>query len=515
MQLGFAGSRQLWDDAAPPPLDAAHLEQRLTTLLAERLTQFCAQLSLGPEHVVCGISQIAVGADAVFTRALQSLHWPQRIFLPQTRDQFLNAAGSGGPDFTPEQRQATERLLASPHIIQERVVSDSPDRETRFRDVNLEIAHVSDCVVCLLRASAADAPSLTRSLIDSTLARGRPVLELIVHLEQGEPRLEERFHPGEFTPPVLPEPLGTISTERACHDIEALRRLGSDEARRLQGRFRSGVAITTLTHLLATVLALAALVGHHLGWHAAVIGLLLVELICLGWGLRVHHELHHSKTVQHWALWRLVVQLADSVRAVGSRHLYLSYLYGLSFPGDLRPLLRTISLRHLQATRGAAAAPGDWRMDRDRYVAQRIDDAARGQLPYYTRQAAQARRQRTTARRWFWGASLAAMLMTTTKLLLPAVEGLLGHAPHVVPDVLGAFAVLLPLAAVAALSLAAAHDLDARANVYAEMQRYLERQRQALRGAVDARDYDRLLLETESRLLGETVNWYARRAYLS
>ena len=67
--------------------------------------------------------------------------------------------------------------------------------------------------------------------------------------------------------------------------------------------------------------------------------------------------------------------------------------------------------------------------------------------------------------------------------------------------------------AVAALSLAAAFDLEARKHTYNDMLVILRSQHKLLNEASTAREFGRLVLETESRLLGETVNWYSRRSF--
>jgi len=73
--------------------------------------------------------------------------------------------------------------------------------------------------------------------------------------------------------------------------------------------------------------------------------------------------------------------------------------------------------------------------------------------------------------------------------------------------------ILLPVLAVAALSLAAAFDLEARRHTFKEMHEFLERQTRHLTEAASEREFAKLLLETESRLLGETVNWFSRRSF--
>jgi len=79
--------------------------------------------------------------------------------------------------------------------------------------------------------------------------------------------------------------------------------------------------------------------------------------------------------------------------------------------------------------------------------------------------------------------------------------------------ILGCFAIIYPVIAVAALSLAAAFDLEAKKHTSEERVAFLERQTGLLESAATAREFAKLLIETESRLLGETVNWHARRSF--
>jgi hypothetical protein len=63
------------------------------------------------------------------------------------------------------------------------------------------------------------------------------------------------------------------------------------------------------------------------------------------------------------------------------------------------------------------------------------------------------------------------------------------------------------------MSLAAAFDLEARLHTYEEMVRFLESQRRWLAEACTEFEFASLVRETESRLLGESVTWYSRRAF--
>jgi hypothetical protein len=90
---------------------------------------------------------------------------------------------------------------------------------------------------------------------------------------------------------------------------------------------------------------------------------------------------------------------------------------------------------------------------------------------------------------------------------------LIAHHMDDFSQLLGSFAIIMPVLAVAALSLAAVLDLEARKHTYQEMVEFLEQQLEYLNSAETEPEFARLLLETESRILGETANWYSRRSF--
>jgi hypothetical protein len=157
-------------------------------------------------------------------------------------------------------------------------------------------------------------------------------------------------------------------------------------------------------------------------------------------------------------------------------------------PGELRPLLRTLNVLHLQGRR--ALDPAGWKARRDRYVSERLKQPKKGQIDYYDGELAGARGRLKLARGAFYIGSGGAVVAT-----------------------LGFLAVLLPVVAMAALSLAASLDLEARTHIYEEMLDFLKAQTALLNQAGSENEFAALAVETESRLLGETANWYARRAF--
>jgi hypothetical protein len=235
---------------------------------------------------------------------------------------------------------------------------------------------------------------------------------------------------------------------------------------------------------------------------------------CFATGFGVHEYLHRSHALERWALFRLVTEVVRSVREIGGFHVYLEHLFTLPFPSALRPLLRTISVLHLHST--SASGHESWEKTRTAYVEKRLDaETDDGQIKYHTATGAAASTARSMARNVFVAAAVLAFSATLVKLLV--ILGAISvedHAAEQLTALMGGCAIVLPLVAVGALTLAAAFDLEARQHTSEEMLDFLRHQRELLVTASSPREYGRLLIETESRLLGETVTWYARRSFV-
>jgi hypothetical protein len=518
VQLGFAGSRHLFNSQAHPDVDAERFHSAVEVFLTDRLKRRQAELGLKPWQFLCGISSAAIGGDTVFSRACRALQIPQRVFLPQERIAYLDAEGGNErPDFAPAEKDVARELLSSPHVIQERVVSDSFDRRTRFEDVNLEIVRVSDALVCLLGEEPGGKPGGTNDLIQQARTRGRAVLEIRVSVKDGQPQFAETWHSREsFRLPELPRVLASAgpsavvqvpSTSSVADYCQTLKDFGSRQAAWQQKLFNALAAVIIGTHVLATILAVIALTIHGLG---VIPWLLGFEMVLLAGGLGMHHYLHWSQARQVWAVSRLVAEVARSVTAVGPLHVYLEYLFTLPFPPELRPLLRTISVLHLRSTRGDSTP---WQKTRDSYVDRRLTSET-GQIPYYRDAGATAEKWLRILHRAFVVCSVTAFVATFLKVLvifhaIPVAHAYEGTAS----SILGGLAIVMPVLAVAALSIAAALDLEARKHTYKEMLEFLEQQVKFLHDASFQREFARLLLETEARLLGEITTWFSRRSF--
>lgn len=520
IHVGFAGARELFDATRHPQADPEEVSAAVGEALRSALKDMPGQLGLlGEPCFFCGLSSMAAGGDLLFSEACRGNGWLQRIFLPQPVDAFLEAIGPGGADFATAERERARQLLESPHVVQERMVTAATGRQQRFREVNLELARASDVVIGLLRADQPSVPGGSGELLELAAKNGIPALELRVHLAAGRPAwVESTWHRREqFSAPQLPEVLrsaGSLAFSAGLAPdvdqvVSQLRRLGGEGANRLRFSFRRSALIIVGGHVLATVLAVLALKLHG-DW---VAWLIAIELVLLLAGFLVHWLLHHSEVVGRWATLRLVAEAARSVEASRNSPAEQQHLVELPFPAEFRPLLRTLSLLHLQARRPLRNQP--WEHQRDEYLRRRLAGPDAGaQIPYRQNTRDRAEFWSGLSRRAFIAASGMAIVSVLVKLLLhwhwlPVEKGIAGE----IEAWAGALAIVLPVVAVATVSLAAAFDVEARKHDSDEMLEFLQRQQALLENAETAGEFHRRLAETESRLLGEAVTWHSRRSF--
>ena len=525
VQLGFAGSRRLFADDPADPTKLARRHTAVEQHLIQQLERLRDELRLESNHFLVGISAMACGADTLFSRACRNMSpqpIPQRILLPQHREQFLSAVGSDGiPDFTADERAEVESLLAESHIVQEMVVSHSADRNARFQETNVEILRVSDVIICLLRHDAAGKPGGTNELLERAKQRGTPVLEIRVGLDNGSLTFDERWHNLDadhpFQLPRLPEELAHESVRIAIEPLPSraefckpLEKLVSKQAAFHQKLFKFAAVTIIATHILATLCATLALSLHEHGSEhgpGPIPLLLVIELLLLGAGFGIHWHLHHSHAARVWALARLVAELARSLRAIGPHHVYLEHLFRLQLPHRFRHLLRTLSALHLRSTWPDRMAA--WEPRRDAYLKERVDH----QIRFYSDRLPEDERRLRNCQWAFTLCSILAIVATLTKLVcLFQVPDVIESSKETWLVTLGTLAIVLPVLAVGGLSWAAALDCEARVETFGEALSFLKRQRAFLEQATSATEFNRLLLETETTLLGETANWFSRRS---
>jgi hypothetical protein len=295
-------------------------------------------------------------------------------------------------------------------------------------------------------------------------------------------------------------------------DVSALCRPLKDLAQRqaswLRMLFRAAALLVIGAHVLATTLAAFALKAHGpiLPW------LLALELLFLASGFGIHHLLHHSRATRIWGMARLAAEVGESVTALMGVAGRLSYLFKLPMPPSLNPLLETLNVAHMHTARKGPTVA--WRDRLKEYVTARLTNPKTGQIAFYESSLARAKRHLLATRITFLAGAGGAFLAALAKLLLV----LFASPEHEEPagffaNLLGVLTVVLPVIAVAGLSLASSFDLEARAHTYGEMLDYLKSQQRHLEQAESEREFAALALETETRLLGAAATWYSRRAF--
>ncbi len=523
VQLGFAGPRHLLQHQPA----GAQTTQQLRAELKAVLTGLRQQLQLGPNRFFTGVSQLAVGADMLFTELLAELDWPQRILLPQPRAEFLSAIGTQGPDFQPAEAEQAQLLFASPHIVEERAVSTAATRRDRFEETNLHILDEADVLVCMVVQGSEPRKGGTSDLVARAVARQKPVLVLTLHSAGAEADTGPLFtqewrgpspsaallnlphcvqHAGQAValPADLLPGLGPF--------VDVVKQAGSQRAgrRRVDFQFAAGVVIGT--HVVATLAALLALkLPTNCLWMVALVVLLLAgELALLGWGYLTHRRLHDEHATRDWAMARLCAEVARSARGLRGMPMALDHLRQLPLPPELQALTKTLNVLHLRDN--ASAAAPDLEALRQRYLQERLRDGVSGQEPYYTNNKRVAHRYINRASKTFGWLSLLAFAATLSKVVILGLA--LGGGWAVWKEFAGPLAILFPVAAVGVMSMATAMDWDARSHTFADMHLFVQRQGRYIESAASLRELTTLVLQTESRLLGETLNWFGRRAYV-
>jgi hypothetical protein len=376
-----------------------------------------------------------------------------------------------------------------------------------------------------LREGSVGKPGGTEDLVARAVQRGKPVLVVHVGMADGKPAFTERWRLPErcgSTPALpaealelprtlkgVPLPAGDGKASLIERYAAAVKGVASAAAAGMQAKFKLMVKLIIGTHIAAMVLAAVVMGFGRFDWPFMPV-LLLLELVMLAVGLWVHHLLHNSRASHYWAEARLLAEVTRSVLAVGKLHLYLEYLFSLPFPGAVRPMLRTINVLQLRCTRHDRE---DWRAKRDLYVKQRLAIRGNGQLDFYQRRKGESAGQLKHLHIAFHVCWIVAFLSTSSKLVLHHWLEQQAATGEVLIGLLGTLAIVMPVLAAGALSLAGAMDLEAQEHTYREMLEFLEQQEMNLNGAGSERDYAALVLETESALLGETANWFSRRSF--
>lgn len=535
VQLGFSGARDLFPGISDPQRRARFTEA-LTVQVGEKLSQLRnrPELHLHGGHVLVGIAQMAVGGDWVFADACAQANIPLRVFLPQPRDEFLAGREARPPfaeDFTPAQREQALQRLQRAGVVQQRVASLAAERAARFAETDVEILRAADIAVILQpkHADGLGKPGATNAFAEQALRSGKPLYALTFWIDENQqlhlydelryPR--DRRWPAPYLPTVIPEPaLGLddlaprVAAQCAALAQQSRMQCERDSARQI--RRPIGLALLAFATLLLIHL-FGDRSSHAPAWLALLFAtLLLPPVVALLWQAFSMKPSAPALHRQHWTDLHLAAELARSALAftpvptdgasegmvsVGQPH-DLAFLLQPTLPTGHRALAQTLAIAHLCRMR--TEKPMSWEASRDRYLRERLEQPSTGQLALYRDKLHQIRRHvRAVSIQAALAGGLATLVLLAV-LLLPAPALPLAAA-------LSSLALLLTLMALVLRAQRCVLKHQLRVSAAGELLKRLESLAQQLQRAPSEWEFLILQSETESCLLGATLDWYRWR----
>jgi hypothetical protein len=472
--VGFSGHRQLADSVGP----------------ARAISAAVAELRREAPGDWIGLSSVASGSDQLFVQQIlgQDLSW--HAILPLPRAQFKE-------DFTPEEWGTAERFLARADHV--RVVGENASREDGYLDCGMETVNDSDVLIALWDGSAARGKGGTAEVVEYATALGKPVLVIDAAtfairkinwkaLDQHDDSLFELNR----LPDAVEQPVGET---KALGNINLFMQKCDAAATLRAPQFRRLIASTVMLHVLATVLAAAAL-AYEL--HAAALP--WIKLLCLLGALAVALELRrrgHSNS--SWVRCRLAAEFCRSAIATWGLPRAAPLFQDLNLP-VVRGLTRSLHILHSRSTVATPMSIGDFKRN---YLVQRIDD----QIAYYQRQEGRALPQFTRLKVGFWITTILAIACTLAYAVAQTwhfelAEPLVSSVFHFLP-------ITLPVVAAAFISLISINDLQRRVARYREMKFMLMDSRNQVKFAETWNSLERVVLQTERALLQEVLEWHS------
>ena len=475
--IGFTGHRQLAD----PARISASIRSALTDLKHAAPGEWLA------------LSSIAAGSDMIFAREAMKLDLAWQAVLPLIPAEFKK-------DFSNEEWREAETLLSEAEQV--RVLTEKDGRNDAYLDAGMETVHESDVLLAVWDGEPARGKGGTADVIGYARELGHPMV--IIHAVTGELRREnwDAFAERELDlvhfnhlPPAPPGSHGTPNPFAAPSIVREFQRRTDHAASRGAPQFRRLIASTVLLHVLATLVAAAAL---SFGWHAAVLP--WIKLMCLLGALAVALVLRAQGTHHHWVRCRLAAEFCRSALATWGLPRAAPLFAELDLPG-LRQLTRSLQVLRRRTT---GATPADMATFKDAYLRERVVD----QLAYYTRKLAQAEPLLKRLRLGFWIATVFAIVCTAlyaTDHTWHFLE-VNGHTEELIYYFLP---ISLPVVAAAFMSLVSINDLHRRLARYREMLSVLDATRKQISYSQTWSSLERIVQRTERALLQEVLEWHS------
>ena len=475
--VGFSGHRRL-DQPAPI---AAAVERTLRELRAAAPGEWIA------------LSSIAAGSDVHFARSALRQEMAWHAVLPFPPSEFKK-------DFGDADWREAEGLLAEAEQV--RVMGEAGSREDAYLDAGIETVNESDILLAVWDGAAARGKGGTADVIAYARELGRPIV--IIDAATGEARRENwsAFQPHDQDLAhfrhlaVAPATAWAVANPfNAPAPVVTLQRNADHAASRGAPHFRRLIASTVLLHVLATLVAAAALA---FGWHE--LALPWIKLFCLLGALAVALILRAQGAHHHWVRCRLAAEFCRSALATWGLPRAAPLFAELDLPG-LRQLTRSLQVLHRRSVGLQPVTMADFK---DHYLRDRVDD----QLGYYSRKLAQAEPLLSRLRAGFWTATLLAIAATAmysidrTWQTFAAGERTEQLVYYFLP-------ISLPVVAAALMSLVSINDLHRRLARYREMKALLTAARKQIAFSQTWGSLERIVERTERALLQEVLEWHS------
>ncbi len=473
--VGFTGHRQLAEPQGVARAIGAELLRLKTSAAGEWIA----------------LSSVAVGGDHLFVRETQKHGLVWHAILPLPKAEFRS-------DFSSDEWTAAEEVLTQAEQV--RVISENGSREDAYLDCGMETVNGCDVLLAVWDGEPARGKGGTADVVEYARSLGKPLI-VIDAKSFAVTRLHfETFEPDDATLKNL-NALPSASSGwgenpfKAPAAIFAFQQKCDFAASRGAPHFRRLIVFTVMLHVIATLLAAAAL-SYDLHW------LLLpwLKLLCLAGALGVALLLrHHHHSLRSWVRCRLAAEFCRSALATWGLP-RATPLFEENHVKEARGLMRTLQVMH---GRSAAAEPVPIDEFRRLYLEKRIDD----QLAYYRGQEARALPQFRRLKLGFWIATILALVCTLSYAVSHTAHGAVPDS--VAMTVFYFLPIFLPVLAASFISLISINDLQRRVARYREMQVVLEDSRKRVNFCQTWNSLERIVLRTERALRQEMLEWHS------
>ena len=444
------------------------------------------------------LSSVAEGSDQLFTRRALGIEMAWHCVLPLPVAEFRK-------DFDDHAWKRVEALL--PEAEQVRIISENGDREDAYLDAGLETVNACDVLVAVWDGEAARGKGGTADVVAYARVLSKPLI--VIDAATGVARREnfERFRARDEELDFLNAiTASTTPADPRANAFEAPSMVTefqhkTDEAATTSApHFRKLIASTVLLHVVATLVAAAAL-----SFDLHLLLLPWIKLTCVVGALLVALAIRHYRAQHNWVRCRLAAELGRSSLATWGLPRGSVLFEHLEFP-EVRQLVRSLQTLHRRA---AATKPVGMAEFKARYLKHRVED----QLSYYRRQLTRAMPQLARLRLGFTAATVSAIVCTAAFAIDHTWH--LAWFPKLGEQWFYYFLpISLPVIAAAFMSLISINDLHRRVARYREMEHVLEAASKQIAFSQTWNSLERVVGRTERALLQEVIEWHTLTSHL-